>query len=328
MSEVEEARQVGRVFEASWDDHPTWRGGRPFADLATAQKITEGTYTEDLDSVGVLTWRQRSEELWELTDNGNPTPVAIEARALYGCAEHPGALSDEELLALATEFRVPIPNRAVGVYGEVVVRPDRHGDRWAITYGAATGLQVWIDGTWRRVSEVGGRAAYTLTRGEAVTLAHQIADLEGVLHEVTVGSADRTWHAGDADSTAVSHLLMAAVSTFRSATGLTEYDSDLCWDAMVLVLATMAEEETAGYPERLALFAEQQGERLRQVYREFGPGSPLAGHGRYTLVGEPVSVALFERLDAVPQLLLGTLQGELPEVWVADVASAWGAHCA
>ncbi|MFK0239052.1 hypothetical protein [Streptomyces vinaceus] len=47
-----------------------------------------------------------------------------------------------ELLGLAYEFRVPIPDAGVG--GKVMVRrqPDGAGDRWAMTDGVFSGLRA------------------------------------------------------------------------------------------------------------------------------------------------------------------------------------------
>lgn len=334
MSDAPTAREVGTLFEPSWDDNPTWRGNRPYADLRTAQQVTAETYREDLDKfdeadpAGVLKWRNRFDGLWELTDDGHPTPVAIRARALYGPPRPPGELSEKEQLELATEFRIPLPLGSAGGYGEVVVRPDSVSDRWAVTNGAATGLQAWVAGEgWRRVSDVGPGAVYTLTREKAIILGYHVAELEGVLHQASVAATRRTGPAAvpveKAAEADVATVLEAAVRIFYTVTGSTECDSDLCWDVLARVLATVPAEEIADYPRRLEQFASGRNERLDQVYREYGPGSPLAVHGRYELVGQPVSLPLFERLDVVPHLLLGTLQGELPEVWVADAASAW-----
>ncbi|MDX3066035.1 MULTISPECIES: hypothetical protein [Streptomyces] len=334
MSDAPMAHEVGTVFEPSWDDNPTWRGARPYADLGTAQEVTAETYREDLEQfdesepAGVLQWRNRFNGLWELTDDGHPTPVAIRARALYGPPRPSGELSAEEQLKIATEFRIPLPLGSAGGYGEVVVRPDSISEKWAVTNGATTGLEAWVAGEgWRRVSDVGPSTVYTLTREKAIILGYQVAEIEGVLHQAAVAATRRSGPAAvpveNAAEADVATVLEAAVRIFHTFTGSTEYDTDLCWDVLTRVLATVPTEEIADYPRRLEQFAAGRNERLDQVYREYGPGSPLAGHGRYELVGQPVSLPLFERLDVVPLLLLGTLRAELPEVWVADAASAW-----
>ncbi|MFD9038798.1 hypothetical protein [Streptomyces bottropensis] len=337
MSDAPTAHEVGTVFEPSWDDNPTWQGARPYSDLGTAQEVTAETYREDLEQfdesepAGVLQWRNRFNGLWELTDDGHPTPVAIRARALYGPPRPPGELSAEEQLKIATEFRIPLPLGSAGGYGEVVVRPDSISEKWAVTNGATTGLEAWVAGEgWRRVSDVGPSTVYTLTREKAIILGYQVAEIEGVLHQAAVAATRRSGPAAvpveNAAEADVATVLEAAVRIFHTVTGSSAYNGDVCWDVLTLALATLPDQQCAGYPDRLARFAEQNSERLRQVYQELGPGSPLAGHDRYALVREPASLALFERLDAAPQLVLGTLQGELPEEWVAGAVSAWGAH--
>ncbi len=71
-------------------------------------------------------------------------------------------------------------------------------------------------------------------------------------------------------------------------------------------------------------FAVEQLARLRTMHRAFGPGSALAGHGRYLLAGQPEALAVCERLTARPMLLGGLWKDELPEVLLSDVAEAWG----
>ncbi|MFE7194033.1 hypothetical protein [Kitasatospora sp. NPDC057541] len=93
-------------------------------------------------------------------------------------------LSSEEQLALAVEFRVPIPQGPVGGYGEVVVRRDETGTGWAVTDGALVGLRAWIEGEgWRPVRDIGRAAAYPHTRDQALGLAHQVAEIEAACHQ-------------------------------------------------------------------------------------------------------------------------------------------------
>ncbi|MGW7444984.1 hypothetical protein [Kitasatospora sp. NPDC054795] len=88
-------------------------------------------------------------------------------------------LTVEEQLALAVEFRVPIPQGPVGGYGEVVVRRDETGTGWAVTDGALVGLRAWTEGEgWRLVRDIGRAAAYPHTREQALTLARRVAEIE------------------------------------------------------------------------------------------------------------------------------------------------------
>jgi hypothetical protein len=86
----------------------------------------------------------------------------------------------DEVRALATEFRVPIPKGLGGGYGEVVVQRDLiDPNRWGVTDGAVSGLRAWVepDG-WRYVADVGRAAAFTHTLDEALELASQVAVIE------------------------------------------------------------------------------------------------------------------------------------------------------
>ncbi|MFJ2191573.1 hypothetical protein ACIOJE_27190 [Kitasatospora sp. NPDC087861] len=106
-------------------------------------------------------------------------------------------MSAEQQLALAVEFRVPIPQGEAGGYGEVVVHRDQAGDGWAVTNGAMVGLRAWIeDEGWRPVRDIGRAAAYKHTREEALALAHQVAEIEAACHQVLLAvAADPLGHA-------------------------------------------------------------------------------------------------------------------------------------
>lgn len=106
-------------------------------------------------------------------------------------------MSPQEQLALAVEFRVPIPQGDVGGYGEVTVRRDPVGDGWAVTDGAPVGLRAWIEGDgWRPVRDTGRAAAYSHTREDALALAHQVAEIEAACHQALLAvAADPIAHA-------------------------------------------------------------------------------------------------------------------------------------
>ncbi|NGN68449.1 hypothetical protein G5C51_31700 [Streptomyces sp. A7024] len=91
-------------------------------------------------------------------------------------------------MALVVEFRVPVPDRGIGGYAEIVVRRERVDvDRWAVTDGAFTGLRAWVEGEgWQYVSDVGRAVAYAHGRDEALLLAHRVAELEAAAFEAEV----------------------------------------------------------------------------------------------------------------------------------------------
>ncbi|MDH6709878.1 hypothetical protein P3T27_006627 [Kitasatospora sp. MAA19] len=123
--------------------------------------------------------------------------AAAAALALVHAGLQSRTLSPQEQLALAVEFRVPIPQGPVGGYGEVVVRRDETGDGWAVTDGALVGLAAWTetDG-WQPVRDIGRAAAYRHTREEALDLAHRVAEIEAANHQTLLDViADPLGHA-------------------------------------------------------------------------------------------------------------------------------------
>ncbi|MEE1741203.1 hypothetical protein PUR49_32550 [Streptomyces sp. BE147] len=185
------------LFEPAFEDNPGWEGAQLYDDLATAQKEAGENYLDDVlenaDTAG-LSWRSDGTSGWDLLHDGEPTPVSITTRTVR--RTHPGdgrkSFSAEEQLALASEFRFPLQAGSVGGYSEVVVQRDGSNGRFAVTDGALTGLQAWVDGEgWRRVADVGRAAAFSRTREEAFEMAHHVAELEGSRHQRRISSSGR-----------------------------------------------------------------------------------------------------------------------------------------
>lgn len=87
------------------------------------------------------------------------------------------------LRTLAVELRVPLPNTAGG-YGEIVVqRWTLAADQWAVTDGANTNRQAWIDNDWRPLRDANAADAFRYALDEAITVAHQVAEYEGAVSE-------------------------------------------------------------------------------------------------------------------------------------------------
>ncbi|MFE9252460.1 hypothetical protein [Streptomyces sp. NPDC007088] len=76
-------------------------------------------------------------------------------------------------------------------------------------------------------------------------------------------------------------------------------------DFLDVALSTLHPEEREGYAERLEAFVEQHRARLEEMLRTHGPGSTPASHGRHTLIGEPGTLVIVERMESVPFLLHG-----------------------
>jgi hypothetical protein len=99
-------------------------------------------------------------------------------------------------LALAVEFRVPLPE-GLGGYGELVVQRESTGsDRWAVTDGAFVGLQAWIDGEgWQYITDIGRAAAFVYSLDEALAMADDVARIEQERHDARI----RAHRAGGAE---------------------------------------------------------------------------------------------------------------------------------
>ncbi|MGW2865927.1 hypothetical protein [Streptomyces sp. NPDC001205] len=188
---------VSVVFEPVWDDNPTWDGSELYEDLAVAQVFAADAYVSEMYPVldehdegpGDLVWTEAN-GCWDLSDGGKATPVSIKRRTVRLRPAPAGLLPLVQQLALATEFRVPLPQGNGGGYGEVVVQRDDVGTLWAVTDGAFSGLRAWVDGEgWRHISDVGRAVAYQHTREAALFLAHQVAELEAACYQAEVAAA-------------------------------------------------------------------------------------------------------------------------------------------
>ncbi|MEV0040604.1 hypothetical protein [Streptomyces sp. NPDC050804] len=69
---------------------------------------------------------------------------------------------------------------------------------------------------------------------------------------------------------------------------------------------------------------QQHRARLEELLRAYGPGSKPASHGRYALIGQPETLVILERMEAVPMLLRGQWEKELEDVFLDDLKFAWG----
>ncbi len=193
-----------------------------------------------------------------------------------------------------------------------------------LTDGAVAAQRCWTEGGWRYISDVGRAVAYRHTLDEALLLARDAAQFEAAFLAKVVplrSEEPGTWPA--ASTVGLEQVLAVAQRLFCTLTGLDDERQQLSEEVLEVVWPAMPQEVRYGYPARLEQFVDQRRARLEQLYREFGPGSALAGHGRYELASQPVSIVLCERLDAAPMWLAATWEDELPDQWLADVAEAW-----
>ncbi|MDT9687089.1 hypothetical protein Q5762_01740 [Streptomyces sp. P9(2023)] len=124
----------------------------------------------------------------------------------------------------------------------------------------------------------------------------------------------------------VERAKVAVTQLYLTLSHVSELDPEMSDDVLVTVLSTMSTAERAGYTGRLDEFAEARRERLTWLYAEYGPGSDVSIHGRYSLLHSPSSVAVLERLVAAPSALREEWESsELPPVWLEGLAKAWDA---
>ncbi|MFD7099505.1 hypothetical protein [Streptomyces xanthophaeus] len=101
---------------------------------------------------------------------------------------------------------------------------------------------------------------------------------------------------------------------------------DASEEIALVALSAVREDERDGYVQHLEAFAEQHRERLEEVVRGYGPGSPpAAGYGRYFLVGQPESLIIVERMESAP-FLMRAKWGDAEEdaFLLDDLEFAWG----
>ncbi|MER5550430.1 hypothetical protein ABT001_01845 [Streptomyces sp. NPDC002793] len=105
-----------------------------------------------------------------------------------------------------------------------------------------------------------------------------------------------------------------------------DLDPEVSDEVLTAVLGTMGVVGRVGYPGQLERFTESHRQRLTGLYARYGPGSRTAVHGRYSLLHSPTSIAVLERITAVPAALRSEWEhAELPPAWLEGLATAWHA---
>ncbi|MFG2616926.1 hypothetical protein ACGFXC_04825 [Streptomyces sp. NPDC048507] len=124
----------------------------------------------------------------------------------------------------------------------------------------------------------------------------------------------------------VEQTRVALTPLYLSFTAVSELDPEVTEEVLVAVLATMTLRQRAGYAGRLTRFTGTHRARLERLFAQFGPGSAIAVHGRYSLLHSATSIAVLERLAAAPQeLRLEWDAAELPPAWLDGLTAAWTA---
>lgn len=169
-------------------------------------------------------------------------------------------------------------------------------------YGAA-----WLAGARAAADGLGGIAEQALRQA------------------VTAGVQDRS--ADDRPRVGRMELERAKVAVlplYLSFTDVSDLDPEATDQVLKAVLATLTSRQRAGYPGRITEFTSVHRPHLERLFEDFGPGSAIAIHGRYSLVHSPTSLAVLERLLDDPAPLREEWDtAELPPAWLDGLLTAW-----
>ncbi|MFJ2054886.1 hypothetical protein ACIOMM_02985 [Streptomyces sp. NPDC087908] len=228
--------------------------------------------------------------------NAKTTLLQLLARAgVYtGDAEELIGLVEAGALALAHE-EVAGARRDAAPHGTA----DERGE------GYASG---WSDGALAVTGELGALAEQALLRAVA-----------------TAPSADAPDEPSPVRRAEMERAKVAITPLYLSFADVSELDPEVTEQVLGAVLRTMSPRQRAGYPGRLTRFTSAHHAHLERLYAQYGPGSPIAIHGRYSLVHSPASVAVLERLAETPSALHEEWDAaELPPAWLDGLTTAWG----
>ncbi|MCX5230633.1 hypothetical protein ABZY16_02915 [Streptomyces sp. NPDC006553] len=147
-----------------------------------------------------------------------------------------------------------------------------------------------------------------------------------LIRAVTTGpSADSPDERSPVGRAEMERAKVAVTPLYLSFAEASDLDPEVTEQVLGAVLRTMSPRQRAGYPGRLTQFASAHHAHLERLYAEYGPGSPIAIHGRYSLVHSPTSVAVLERLAETPTALHEEWDAaELPPAWLDGLTTAWG----
>ncbi|WP_240801826.1 hypothetical protein [Streptomyces sp. A1136] len=183
------------------------------------------------------------------------------------------------------------------------------GDRSAPGDKGAAYESGWLDGAESLLEELGDVAERSLVR---------VVGADG-----RQGPAEEHPRAGRME---VERARVALTPLYRSFTADSELDPEVTDEVLVAVLGTMSPRQRAGYAGRLTEFASVHRPRLERLFEEYGPGSAITLHGRYSLVHSATGIAVLERLVAAPQGLREEWDAaELPPAWLDGLRMAWDA---
>ncbi|MBT2467724.1 hypothetical protein J7E97_07530 [Streptomyces sp. ISL-66] len=167
----------------------------------------------------------------------------------------------------------------------------------------------WLDGAGEVLAELGAVAERALLRVVSPD-----------------GQEGRTGERTRAGRMEVERAKVALTPLYLSFTAVSELDPEVTEEVLTAVLGTMSPRQRAAYAGRLTAFARAHRDRLERLFAEFGPGSAITVHGRFSLVHSVTSIAVLERLATAPQALREEWDAaELPPAWLDGLTTAWNA---
>ncbi|MEU6930963.1 hypothetical protein [Streptomyces sp. NPDC046374] len=165
----------------------------------------------------------------------------------------------------------------------------------------------WLDGARAAADGLGGIAEQALRQALAAGVSDRTAD-----DRPPVGRME------------LERVKVAVLPLYLSFTDVSDLDPEATDQVLKALLATLTSRERAGYPGRITEFATLHHARLERLFEEYGPGSAIAIHGRYSLVHSPTSLAVLERLLGDPAPLREEWDAaELPPAWLDGLLTAW-----
>ncbi|GAA4934236.1 hypothetical protein ACFPM3_05065 [Streptomyces coeruleoprunus] len=166
----------------------------------------------------------------------------------------------------------------------------------------------WLDGAQAVTDELADLAERALRRAVAADSSAPSSDVRPPVRKMQVERAK-----------------VAVTPLYLSFTAVSDLDPEVSEQVLTAVLGTMTSRQRAAYAGRLAEFASANRARLERLYAEYGPGSSIAIHGRYSLIHSPTSIAVLERLATEPSALREEWDAaELPPAWLDGLTTAWG----
>ncbi|MGW7342533.1 hypothetical protein [Streptomyces sp. NPDC054854] len=124
----------------------------------------------------------------------------------------------------------------------------------------------------------------------------------------------------------VERAQVAVSPLYLSLTSVSDFDPEVTTEVLSAVLGTMGYRQRAMYAGQLTEFGSAHRARLERLYAEYGPGSAISIHGRYSLIHSPTSLAVLERLVTAPSALREEWDAaELPPAWLDGLLTAWDA---